>query len=192
VAPKLTSINPASGAQGSTKAVTLTGTDLGGTASPLNVSGTGVTCTVTGTTTATSVSANCVITAAAATGARNVSVTTPGGTSNAVTFTVTVAPPATPSGGNATRGATGGPVTADLTWNAATGATSYDVLWSTTFGTILLNGGTTISAASTTNSYTFNAPGSMATGTTVYFKVRAVNAGGASNWSTLPFSSTVR
>jgi len=84
--PTLTGISPASGYRGTTVAVTLTGTNLTGTAA-VTVSGTGVTCTVT-TTTATTASANCVITAAAALTARTVTVTTGGGTSGTVTFTV--------------------------------------------------------------------------------------------------------
>ena len=85
--PTLTSISPTSGTQGTTPAVTLTGTNLTG-ATAVNVSASGVTCAITGTPTATSVSANCVISRGAALGGRNVSVTTPGGTSNTVTFTV--------------------------------------------------------------------------------------------------------
>lgn len=91
-APTLTSIAPASGNQGATVAVTLAGTRLTG-ASAVAVSGTGVTCSITGTPTATSASASCVIGATAATGARSVTLTTPGGTSGPVTFTVNQAPP---------------------------------------------------------------------------------------------------
>ena len=85
--PTLTSINPTSGVQGaSSVAVNLTGTSLSGT-SAVNVSGTGVTCSV-NSSTSTTVNATCSITATAPIGARNVSVTTPVGTSGTVTFTV--------------------------------------------------------------------------------------------------------
>ena len=92
--PTLTAINPNSGAQGATNlAVTLTGTNLLGT-SAVTVSGGGVTCNVVNPApTATNVNARCTITAAAATGARTVTVTSPNGTSNGVTFTVTLPPP---------------------------------------------------------------------------------------------------
>ena len=85
--PTLTSINPTSGAQGATVAVTLTGTNLAN-ASAVTVSGTGVTCAV-NSSTATSVAASCTIASTAATGTRTVNVTTPGGTSGNVNFTVT-------------------------------------------------------------------------------------------------------
>jgi hypothetical protein len=56
--------------------------------------GTGITCTI-GTKTASSLTASCVIAGGATpapTGAHNVTVSYTGGTSNAVTFTVTTAP----------------------------------------------------------------------------------------------------
>ena len=89
--PTLTSIAPTSATRppiGSrVVGVTLTGTNLTG-ATAVNVSGTGMTCAITGTPTATTVTANCTITSTATLGAHTVSVTTPGGTSNNVTFTV--------------------------------------------------------------------------------------------------------
>ncbi len=90
VPPVLTSISPSSGVQGATVPVTLTGSALART-SVINA-GADINCAITAAT-RTSVSANCAIAASAATGARDVTVTTPGGTSNAVTFTVNVAPP---------------------------------------------------------------------------------------------------
>jgi IPT/TIG domain len=87
----LTSISPSSGAQGTQVPVTITGTGLT-LASAVNVSGTGITVGPL-TTTATTVSTTFTIASTATLGARNVTVTTPAGTSNAVTFTV-VAPPA--------------------------------------------------------------------------------------------------
>ncbi len=90
----LASISPTSGARGTTVPVTLTGTNLTG-ASAVTVSGTAgqVTCTITGTPTATTVTANCVITAAATLSARNVTVTTPIGATNALTGAFTVVNP---------------------------------------------------------------------------------------------------
>jgi len=86
--PTLTSIAPNSGVRGGAPVnVTLTGTNLTN-ASAITVSGLGVTCsnpTVVNATTATS---TCTIAGNATLSARNVSITTPGGISNTVTFTV--------------------------------------------------------------------------------------------------------
>src|SRR6202008_4812750 len=81
--PSLTSIAPATGVQGTTVPVTLTGTELA-SATAITVSGTGVTCTKTGTATTTTLTANCVIPTTALIGARTVSVTTPDGVTNTV------------------------------------------------------------------------------------------------------------
>ncbi len=90
--PTLTLIAPTSGARGTAVPVTLTGTNLTG-ATAVNVSGTGV--TVSGiTATSTTVTATFTITGSATLSARTVSVTTPGGTSNTVTFTVVAGIPA--------------------------------------------------------------------------------------------------
>jgi hypothetical protein len=88
VAPTLTSIAPATGTHGTTESVTFTGTNLTG-ATAVNFSGTGVSAAITGST-ATTVTANVTITAGAALGARSVSVTTPGGTTNILTGAFTV------------------------------------------------------------------------------------------------------
>jgi hypothetical protein len=87
--PTLTSISPVNGNRGTTVPVTLTGTNLTG-ATAVAIAGGGVTCTGI-TSTATTVNANCAITAGAGLGARNVTVTTPIGTTPALTngFTVT-------------------------------------------------------------------------------------------------------
>ena len=90
--PTLTSISPASGNRGTTGlAVTLTGTGLTGTTA-VNFANTGVMVTGFTVTSATTVTATINIAAGATAGAGNVTVTGAGGTSNAVTFTVTVPP----------------------------------------------------------------------------------------------------
>jgi hypothetical protein len=79
-------LSPATGVQGQTVPVTITGTNL---ISPsISVSGTGVTATLLAGGTATSQSASFVIATTAATGAYTVTVTTAGGSATA-TFTVT-------------------------------------------------------------------------------------------------------
>ena len=86
--PTLTSISPASSGRGVAVPVTLTGTNLTGT-SAVNVSGTGITVSNVTVVNATTVTALFTISGSATVSARTVSVTTPGGTSNTVTFTVT-------------------------------------------------------------------------------------------------------
>ncbi len=91
-APTLSSINPATGYRSTTIQVTLTGTNLTGT-SAVNVTGGGILgtgITVSGVTVvnSTTVTATFQIGLLAAIGTRNITVTTPGGTSNAVTFTI--------------------------------------------------------------------------------------------------------
>ncbi len=88
-APTLTSISPNNGTPGTTVPVTLTGSNLSG--ATVKVSGTGI--SVSGvTSTATQINATFTIGTAAA-GSYNVTATTPGGTSNAVTFAVNAPPP---------------------------------------------------------------------------------------------------
>ena len=86
-APTLTSIAPNNGARGNAVPVTLTGTNLTG-ATAVNVSGGNITVSNVTVVNATTVTATFTVGRGAATGGRNVSVTTPGGTSNNVTFTV--------------------------------------------------------------------------------------------------------
>jgi hypothetical protein len=87
-APTLTSIAPTSGVRDTVVPVTLTGTNLTG-ATAINVSGTGITVSGLTVVNSTTVTANFTISGTATISARTVSVTTPGGTSNTVTFTVT-------------------------------------------------------------------------------------------------------
>ena len=93
-APTLTSVSPNQGIQGATVAVTLTGTNFVVGATTVTVAGGGVTVNNVVVGSSTSLTANFVLDAAAALGARNVTVTTAGGTSGAQIFTVNApAPP---------------------------------------------------------------------------------------------------
>jgi hypothetical protein len=85
--PTLTSINPASGVQGNSVNVTLTGTNFISGAT-VNFSGAGVVVANTVVVSGTSITAQFQIAANAAVGAQNISVTAAGGTSGSVTFTV--------------------------------------------------------------------------------------------------------
>jgi hypothetical protein len=86
VHPVLSSISPIAGFRGDSYNVTLTGTGLTGTTAINGATG----ITVTGITVVDDahVTASFAISATATTGARNITVTTPNGTSNSVTFTV--------------------------------------------------------------------------------------------------------
>ncbi len=101
--PTLTSIAPTSGTRGTAVPVTLTGTNLTG-ATSVNVSGTLVTVSGITVVSPTTITATFTIAATAALGARTVSVTTPAGTSNTVTFTVVAAPQGTVTFTSATNG----------------------------------------------------------------------------------------
>jgi hypothetical protein len=99
-APTLTSINPTTGGAGTTVQVTLTGTNFVAGAG-VNVScatacvNNGVTVGTVTVNSATQITTSFQIAATATPAARNVTVSTPGGTSAPVTFTVTPLPPAT-------------------------------------------------------------------------------------------------
>ena len=80
-APTLTSVAPNQGIQGTTVAVTLTGTNFVVGATTVSVGGGGVTVTTVVVGSTTSLTANFVLDPAAAAGARAVTVTTAGGTS---------------------------------------------------------------------------------------------------------------
>jgi hypothetical protein len=95
-APTLTSINPNSGAQGQSAAVTLTGSGFASGAT-INLSGAGITVSGTTVVSSTSITASFAVAANAAPGAQNVTVTSGGTTTNAVTFTVTGTAPSVSS-----------------------------------------------------------------------------------------------
>ena len=92
VAPTLTAVSPTTGVQGTTVAVTLTGTNFISGATTVAVSGSNVTVNNVSVSSGTSLTADFVIASGAALGDRNVTVTTAGGTTAAKTFTVN--PPA--------------------------------------------------------------------------------------------------
>jgi hypothetical protein len=152
--PVLTSIVPVSAMRGTGMPVgiTLNGSGLTGTTS-VNVSGNGI--TVTGVTVVgdTAVTATLSIAASASAGARNVTVTTPtnGGTSNAVTFTVTV-PPAGLFSIAPTTGARGTIQPVVLTGISLTGATAVNV----TGGGIAVSGITVVSDTQVNATFTIS------------------------------------
>ncbi len=102
-APTLTAVSPNQGNPGDTLVVTLTGTNFVVGATAVVAGGGGVTVTNVEVGSTTSLTANFVIDPAAAIGARTVTVTTTGGTSDGQTFTISV------STGSTTFGFTGSP-----------------------------------------------------------------------------------
>jgi hypothetical protein len=110
--PTLTSISPNRSVQGQAVGVTLTGTSFA-TGATVNVSGTLVTVSNTAVVSSTQITATFTIAANATLGDRNVTVTTSGATTTAVTFTI--APPLTVSSTSPTNGATGVPIDQPLT-----------------------------------------------------------------------------
>jgi len=124
--PVLTSIAPASGNQGTAVAVTLTGTGLTGTTA-INVSGGGIAVSALTVVSNTSVTATFTISAGATASARNVTVTAPGGTSNAVTFTVTGTAASGLTSIMPNTGARGTTQAVVLTGTGLTGATAVNV-----------------------------------------------------------------
>lgn len=95
---------------------------------------------------------------------------TSGNISGTTTLTITDSQLSAPTG--VSTAATSGQVT--ISWNAVTGATSYNIYWSTTSGVTVTNG-TKITGA--TSPYLHN---SLTNGTTYYYIVTAVNGAGES------------
>jgi mucin-19 len=108
ITPALTGINPSTGTQGQVVAVTLDGTNFVPDATTVNLSGTRITASNINVKSPTSITADFTIAGDASTGARSVSVTTAGGTSNTATFTVAAASVITVTGQSQSAGAVAG------------------------------------------------------------------------------------
>jgi hypothetical protein len=120
--PTLTSIAPASGVTGTVVNVTLAGANLAGASFKGAIGGVSVSNVISS---AVQVTATFTIASNASPGSRNVTVTTPGGTSNAVTFTVnnpvtTFAPIRINAGGGAYTDTQGNLWSADSNFNIGT------------------------------------------------------------------------
>lgn len=121
--PTLSAISPTAGVQGTTVAVTLTGTNFITGATTVAVSGSNVTVSNVSVSSGTSLTADFAIASGAALGDRNVTVTTAGGTTAARTFTINPPPP-TLTGISPTSGVQGNTVSVTLTGtNFVAGAT---------------------------------------------------------------------
>jgi len=169
--PTLNSISPAYGVRNSTVAVTLYGTGLTG-ATAVAVSGAGVTASGVTVVNDTTLRANFAITATAAVGARNVTVTTPNGTTNPITFTVETP---TLSFIVPTQGARGTSVNVTLYGTGLTGVSAVTV--SRTGGT-----GITVASVSGLNDTTVQATFNIGpTATLGNWNVTATSVAGTSN-----------
>jgi hypothetical protein len=178
--PVLTSISPVSANRGTASVpVTLTGSGLTGTTT-VNVSGNGFTVTNVTVVNDSTVTATFAIAPFATPGARNVTVTAPGGNSNAVTFTVTV-PPAGLFSIMPNTGARGTTQAVTLTGISLTGATAVNVSGGGITVTFTVTNDTTINAnfiippaaALTARNVTVTAP----SGTTTPVTFTVVNPG---------------
>jgi hypothetical protein len=117
-----------------------------------------------------------------------VNATNAGGTSawsSSRSFTTIVAAPSAPTLSSPSNGATGVSITPTLSWNASSGATSYQLQVSTSssFSTTVVN-----QTGITTTSY---AVSGLANNTTYYWRVNATNAGGTSAWSSSRSFTTI-
>ena len=159
IPPALTSINPASSGGLSTVNVILNGTNFVSGATTVTVSGTGVSVgPVTIANGGTGLITTFKIAGTAAAGARKVTVTTPGGTSAAVTFTVDPPAPLTLSSVSPARGVKGTSVAVTLTGtNFASGASVAVSGAGVTVGSLNVAGATSITT-------TFNIDANAASG----------------------------
>ena len=146
-APTLTSVSPNQGTQGTTVAVTLTGTNFVVGATTVNVSGAGVTVNNVVVSGATSLSANLVLDPAATAGARTVTVATAGGTSGGQTFTINLPAP-TLTSVSPNQGTLGTTVAVTLTGtNFVVGATTVNVSGAgVTVNNVVVGGATSLTA----------------------------------------------
>ena len=172
--PVLSSISPASGNRDSSVAVTLTGTGLTGTTA-VNVSGSGIVVSGVTVVSDTTVTATFTLTHFASGGARNVTTTSPAGTSNAVTFTVIV-PPGALTSISPTTGAQGTSVPVTISGTGLTGSTGI------TFSGVGGGGGIGVSGFTVVNDTAITATFAISpTAALTARNVRVNTAGGLSN-----------
>ena len=162
--PALTSISPNTGVRNTVVPVTLTGTNLTGTTA-VNVSGPGVSVAGIHVVNDTSVTVNLTVSAGASPTARNVSVTTPGGTSNTVTFTVQGSTLASIAPTSGTRGTT---VAVTLT------GTNFPTTGTTTVS-VAGGGGINVNSVTVVNSTTITAHFVIAAGASIGNRNVSVN-----------------
>jgi Glycine rich protein/IPT/TIG domain len=145
--PTLTSVSPNQGLQGTTVAVTLTGTNFAVGATAVTVTGGGVTVNSVVVGSSTSLTANFVLDPAAVIGPRIVTVTTAGGTSTPQGFTISLPPP-TLTSVSPNQGIRGETVLVTLTGtNFAVGATTVSVSADVTVANVVVGSSTSLTAS---------------------------------------------
>jgi len=176
-APTLTALTPNSGTQGSAVNVTLTGTNFVSGAS-ISIVGSGVAASNVTLVSATQITATFTVAAGATPGADNVTVSTTGGTSNAVGFTVNAgSTPPTLSSVSPNSGMPGSAVNVTFTGSNFVAGTTVGVSGSG----VTASGVTVVSATQITATLT------IATGTAAgSYNVSVTSTGGTSN--TVPFT----
>jgi len=172
-APTLASISPNTGTRGSSVAVTLTGNNFVEGAT-VNISGTGVTAGTITVASATQITTTFTIASNAGLGGHNVSVTTPGGTTGNVTFTVSNPPAPTLASISPNTGTRGNSVAVTLTGaNFASAGSTINVS-----GTgVTVSGTTVVSATQITATFTI-APNAAVTGAARIHNVSVTTPGG--------------
>ena len=172
-APTLASISPNTGTRGSSVAVTLTGNNFVEGAT-VNISGTGVTADTITVASATQITTTFTIASNAGLGGHNVSVTTPGGTTGNVTFTVSNPPAPTLASISPNTGTRGNSVAVTLTGaNFASAGSTINVS-----GTgVTVSGTTVVSATQITATFTI-APNAAVTGAARIHNVSVTTPGG--------------
>jgi len=181
--PVLNTITPSSGSQGTVVNVVLGGQSLTG-ATAVNVSGPGITVTNFAAVSATEVTATFTISGTAALTARNVTISTPAGLTNAVTFTVVAAGAPTLTSISPTGEVRG---TSQAVTLAGSNFATGDTVAATPSTGISITGVTVTSPTTITATITSSATGAgaAAIGQT---NIAVVSASGSSN--TVPFSIT--
>jgi hypothetical protein len=152
--PTLTSVAPPTGARGTSVPVTISGAGLTG-ATAITVTGTGVTVSAFTAVNATTVTATFTITPTATLSPRNVTVSTPAGVTNAVTFTVVNPPAPTVSSITPSSGVRGTTIPVTITGNNFTATGTIVTLPGS--GDVTIGSMTVVSSTSITLNLTFTA-----------------------------------
>jgi hypothetical protein len=179
-APTLTSVNPTSGKRSQSLPVVLRGTNFIPASVPSFGGGGGVTISSVNVDSVRQMTLNITIADTATLGPRSITVTNPtpgGGTSSSVAFSINMAPPAAPTLTSPGNGNTNLPTTLVLKWGAVPNATRYALMLSSSqgFGTTIVDDSTLTSPQ--------RQVGPLSNNVTYYWKARAINVGGSSEWS---------
>ena len=170
-APQITSLSPSSGSQGSTINLTITGANLSGATAVNFTSNSGI--TVTGIqSTSAQVTCSVAIASSAATGSRSVTVTTAGGASGALTFTITASTAPQITFLSPTSGTQGTTVSMSITGTNLSGVTAVN---------FTSNSGITVTGIQSTSAQVTCSVAIASSAATGSRSVTVTTAGGTSN-----------